>query len=184
MFSSLRGINWIETGMRTKGFGVDWANNTFYHKEYQHTLGEHIAQEGMLKCITVHVWACMLQCSPVGVHVTPFLIYAQAKLGFTQPSPAQWSCTRPFCTIKVPVQQALSELHLTRAGQAENYLRTETLSSSLKKSPFFSQSSLGLFIQTSINSSWTAGHPENSDGPGACCVLQMAASGPILDFKV
>lgn len=137
MFSSLRGINWIDTGMRTKGFGVGWANNTFYHKEYQRMLGEHIAQEGMLKCINVHVWACMLQCTPVGVLVTPFLTYAQAKLGFTQPSPAQWSCTRPFSTIEVPVQQPLSELHLTRAGQTENCLRTETLSSSLKKSPFF-----------------------------------------------
>lgn len=35
-------------------------------------LAEHIAQKGMLKCITVRVWACTLQCSSVGVLVTHF----------------------------------------------------------------------------------------------------------------
>lgn len=53
----------MDTEMRTKGFGVDRANNTFYHKEDQLILGEHIAQKGTLKHITIHAWTCMLQCS-------------------------------------------------------------------------------------------------------------------------
>lgn len=53
----------------------------------------------------------------------------------------------------------------------------------LAKSPF-SLFTSHPFIQTSINSSPSARHPENDDGLRAHCVLQMAASCPWLDFQV
>lgn len=141
MSSSLREIIWTDTGMRTKGFGVDWANNTFYHKEYQHILGEPIAQKGMLKHITGVQFTCGLVCCSVlsvGGLVTHFSHLHTPNMGFTQPNPAQWSCTRPFSTIKVPVQQPLSELHLAGTGLTKNNLKTETWFSFLKILHFLS----------------------------------------------
>lgn len=52
---SVKEINRMGTETRIKGFGTDGASDTFCHKEYQHVLGEHIAQKGMLK----HIWLLM-----------------------------------------------------------------------------------------------------------------------------
>lgn len=82
------------TEMRTKGFGVDGANDTFCHKEYSHVLGEHIAQKGMH--MTAHVWTHMLLCSFGWCSCHLLSHYAKANVGFTQPNLVQWSCTRPF----------------------------------------------------------------------------------------
>lgn len=51
----------MDAEMRTKGFGADGASDIFCHKEYQHLLGEHIAQKGMLK----HDCSCMDTYAPV-----------------------------------------------------------------------------------------------------------------------
>lgn len=179
---SVKEINWMGTAMITKGFGMDGASDTFSHKEYQHVLGEHIAQKGMLKHIWLlmhgHVCFCVLSVFCVFFLSPAFLtMHRQTWLHPT------YSCA--FILYEA-FQHNTSTCAITSvwtASRGASKLKHAFLPCKLSIFPVY-QSSLGLFIWTSINLSPSARHPENNDGLRAHCVLQMAASCPWLDFEV